>query len=172
MKLIHKNDTSYIVILILEFIGITINFIELFLKVPLNAFFRVLLYFLAVLIPLWVLWLEYFKKMNFPEFFHLIVAKILVKRGQQEQAKIKMTNFLNRNPNSQVAHKFMAQCYEKEQNYEAAISEYRKVTELNRNDLDAAYSLASMMNKNKQNDQAAEDEPMADSEEDTENSED
>ncbi len=156
MKLIHKNDTSYIVILILEFIGIAINFIELFLGNSLAIFFKIFIYFLAVLIPLWVLWLEYFKKMNFPEFFHLIVGNILISRGQQEQAKIRMSNFLNKNPNSQVAHKFMAKCYEKEENYEAAIIEYRKVTELNRNDLEAAYNLAYVMNKGKQNEQAIE----------------
>ncbi len=75
MKLIHKNDTSYIIILILEFVGIAINFVELFLPTTLNAFFKVFIYFLAVLIPLWVLWLKYFRKMNFPEFFHLMMAK-------------------------------------------------------------------------------------------------
>lgn len=156
MKLIHKNDTSYIIILVCEFIGIAINFVELFLTTTLNAFFRVFIYFLAVLIPLWVLWLEYFRKMNFPEFFHLMIAKILVSKGQQEQAKTRMTNFLSKNPHSQVAHKFMAECYEKEENYDAAVSEYKKVTELNRNDLDIAYRLAFVMNKNKQNEQAIE----------------
>lgn len=156
MKLIHKNDTSYIIILVCEFIGIAINFVELFLPTTLNAFFRVTIYFLAILIPLWVLWLEYFRKMNFPEFFNLMIAKILVSKGQQEQAKTRITNFLSKNPNSQVAHKFMAECYEKEENYDAAVSEYRKVAELNRNDLEVAYSLASVMNKNKQNEQAIE----------------
>ena len=112
MKLIHKNDTSYIIILICEFIGIAVNFIELFLPTTLNAFFRILIYFLAILVPLWVLWLEYFRKMNFPEFFHLIIAKILVNNGQQEQSKERISNFLNKNTNSQVAHKFMAECYE------------------------------------------------------------
>ena len=156
MKLIHKNDTSYIIILILEFVGIAINFVELFLPTTLNAFFKVFIYFLAVLIPLWVLWLEYFRKMNFPEFFHLMIAKILVSKGQQEKAKTRMANFLNKNPNSQVAHRFMAECYEKEENYDAAVTEYRKVTELNRNDLETAYCLAAVMNKNKQNEQAIE----------------
>lgn len=156
MKLIHKNDTSYIIILILEFVGIAINFVELFLPTTLNAFFRVLIYFLAVLIPLWVLWLEYFRKMNFPEFFHLMIAKILVSKGQQEKAKTRMANFLAKNPNSQIAHRFMAECYEKEENYDAAVTEYRKVTELNRNDLETAYCLATAMNKNKQNEQAIE----------------
>lgn len=156
MRLIHKNDTSYTIILVCEFIGIAINFVELFLPTTLNAFFRVFIYFLAILIPLWVLCLEYFRKMNFPEFFNLMIAKILVSKGQQEQAKTRITNFLSKNPNSQVAHKFMAECYEKEENYDAAVSEYRKVSQLNRNDLEVAYCLAAVMNKNKQNEQAIE----------------
>ena len=154
LKLIRKNDTSYIAILVVEFVGIAINFIELFLSTSLNWFFKVLTYILAVIIPIWVLWLEHFKKMNFPEFFHLLIGEILIKIGKQEQAKHMMANFLNKNQNSLVAHKFMAKCYEKEENYEAAISEYMRVTDLNRNDLNAAYCLASVLKQNKQNEQA------------------
>lgn len=156
LKLIRKNDTSYILILILEFIGIAINFTELFLSVSLNWFLKTITYILAVIIPLWVLWLEYFKKMNFPEFFNLIIGEILIKSGKQEQAKNMMLNFISKNPNSKVAHKFLAECYEKEENYEAAISEYMKVTELNRNDIQSAFCLANVLNKNKQKEQAIE----------------
>lgn len=154
MKLIRKNDTSYIIILILEFIGIAINFIELISSNIFNWFLRSLMYVLAVIVPLGVLWLECIKKMNFPEFFHLILGEILIKCGKQEQAKMMMANFLNKNQNSQVAHKFMAKCYEKEENYEAAVSEYMRITDLNPNNLDVAYCLAFAMNKNKQNEQA------------------
>ena len=156
LKLIRKNDTSYILILIIEFIGIAINFTELFLSVSLNWFLKTITYILTVIIPLWVLWLEYFKKMNFPEFFNLIIGEILIKSGKQEQAKNMMLNFIRKNPNSKVAHKFLAECYEKEENYEAAISEYMKVTELNRNDIQSAFCLANVLNKNKQKEQAIE----------------
>ena len=154
LKFIRKNDTSYIIILIIEFLGIAINFIELFLSARLNYFLKFLTYILAIIVPALVLWLEKFKKMNFPEFFHLTIGKILIRIGQQEKAKTIMADFLRKNQNSQVAHKFMAKCYEMEENYEAAISEYMKATELNRNDLEASYSLAFALKKNKQNEQA------------------
>lgn len=154
MKLIRKNDTSYIVILILEFLGIAINFIELFASTTFNWFFRILMYVLAVLIPLFVLWLEHYKRMNFPELFNLIICEILVKSDKMDQAKTIMLNFMHKNPNSIVAHKFMAQCYEKKENYDAAISEYIKVTDLDKNDMEIAYSLASVLNKNRQNERA------------------
>ncbi len=154
MKFIRKSDSSYIVILVLEFIGIAINFIELFMEISSNWALKTLIYILSVFIPFAVLWLEYFKKMNFPEFFHIFIGNILLKCGKQEEAKTMMANFLRKNQNSIIAHKFMAKYYEMKENYEAAASEYMKVTELNRNDLESAYLLAYMMNKNKQNDQA------------------
>ena len=45
LKLIRKNDTSYIFILILEFVGIAINFTELFFSTTLNWFFKALFRF-------------------------------------------------------------------------------------------------------------------------------
>ena len=51
MKMIKKNDTSYVYILILEFIGIAINFIELFISIKLNAFFETIMYLFSVFIP-------------------------------------------------------------------------------------------------------------------------
>ena len=154
MKLIRRNDTSYIVILIIEFVGIAINFIELFFTIKLNWILKTIMYILAVIIPALVLWLEYHKKMNFPEIFNLTICEMLIKSEKHEQAKMRMANFLSKNPNSKIAHEFMAQCYEKEQNYDAAISEYMKVTELNPNDLNASYCLANVLNKNKQNETA------------------
>ena len=50
MKMIKKNDTSYVYILALEFIGIVINFIELIFNLKLNLFFRVLIYILSVIL--------------------------------------------------------------------------------------------------------------------------
>ena len=50
LKLIKKNDTSYIYILAIEFIGLTINFIELFFAVRLNIFFKILIYIFSIII--------------------------------------------------------------------------------------------------------------------------
>ena len=156
LKLIKKNDTSYIYLLALEFIGLAINFIELFLVIKLNLFWRVVTYILSVALPLIVLYLENAKKVDFPEMFNVTVAKFLERLGKNEQAKLIISNFLNKNPNSYIAHKYMAEYYEKEQNYDAAISEYIRVTDLKRNDFESTYKLCEALNKNKQNEQSIE----------------
>lgn len=156
LKLIRKNDTSYIYMLVLEFIGLVFNFVELFLAVKLNLFFRILMYLFSVIIPGVVFWIEYIKKIDFPELFNSTVAIILSKFGKQDKAKEILSNFLTKNANSYVAHKLMAEFYEKEENYEATIAEYMRVTDLKPNDFVSTYKLCEALNKNKQNQEAIE----------------
>lgn len=154
LKLIKKNDTSYIYVLAIEFIGLTINFIELFFAVRLNIFFKILIYVFSIIIPGIIIWIEKYKKIDFPELFTVTLAKVLTKFGKQEQAKTIISNFLNKNPNSYIAHKWLAEYYEEKENYEAAISEYMRVTDIKRNDFVSTYKLCSVLNKNKQNQEA------------------
>ena len=63
-------------------------------------------------------------------------------------------DFLNKNPNSYIAHKWLAEFYEKEGNCDAAISEYMRVTDIKRNDFVSTYKLCEVLNKNKQNQEA------------------
>lgn len=154
LKLIKKNDTSYIYILALEFVGILINFIELFFTIQLNWFLRTITYLFSTIIPTVILWIEQKKKIDFPELFNVTIAKILDKFGKHEQAKTMILAFLNKNPNSYIAHKLLAEFYEKEENYEAAVSAYMRVTDLKRNDFNSAYKLCEVLNKNKQNEEA------------------
>ncbi len=156
LKLIKKNDTSYIYMLAMEFIGIAINFTELIFNIKLNYFSKIIVYIFSIIMPCIILWMEQAKDVDFPELFNETKAKILNKFGKQEQAKKIIANFLNKNPNSYVAHKLMAEFYEKEENYEAAISEYMRVTDLKRNDFVSTYKLCENLNKNKQNEQAIE----------------
>ena len=58
-RFVKKNDTSYVYVLGLEFLGIVINFIELIFNIHLNIFFRVLIYILSIIIPLIILFIEY-----------------------------------------------------------------------------------------------------------------
>ena len=75
-RFIKKNDTSYVYILGLEFIGIVINFIELLANIHLNLFLRILIYILSIIIPGIILLIEYKKKIDFPEILNIILAKI------------------------------------------------------------------------------------------------
>lgn len=154
LKLIKKNDTSYIYVLALEFVGIVISFIGLIFSIQLNWFLKLITYVFSIIIPAIILWIEKVKKADFPELFNVTIAKILDGFGKHEQAKTILSNFLNKNPNSYIAHKLSAEFYEKEGNYEAAISEYMRVTDLKRNDFNSTYKLCEALNKNKQNEEA------------------
>ena len=154
LKLIKKNDTSYIYVLALEFVGLVINFIGLFFSIQLNLFIKIIAYVFSIIIPAIILWIEKKKKLDFPELFNVTIAKILERFGKHEQAKTMISDFLNKNPNSYIAHKLLAEFYEKDGNYEAAISAYMRVTDLKRNDFNSAYKLCEVLNKNKQNEEA------------------
>ena len=99
-------------------------------------------------------YIEKVKKIDFPELFNVTIAQILSAFGKQEQAKKMIMDFLNKNPNSYIAHKWLAEFYEKEGNCDAAISEYMRVTDIKRNDFVSTYKLCEVLNKNKQNQEA------------------
>ncbi|MGN1269445.1 MAG: tetratricopeptide repeat protein [Clostridia bacterium] len=154
LKLVKKNDGSYLYMLSAEFIGIVLSFIELSLENKFPFIIKLLIYMFSIILPIIILWLEKYKKLNFPEVFNVTIAKILQHLGKEEKAKRVITNFLNKNKNSYISHKLLAQIHEKQENYEAAISEYTIVTELNRNDIESKYKLSFALNKNKQNEEA------------------
>ena len=57
-RMIRRNDTSYVIILVLEAMGIALNFLEVLFDIKLNVFFMILKYVLAVIIPLIIIILE------------------------------------------------------------------------------------------------------------------
>ena len=46
LKLVKKNDTNYVYLLIVQFIGIAISFLELVTGIKLNIVFKLLMYVL------------------------------------------------------------------------------------------------------------------------------
>ena len=115
-RLIKKNDTSYVYILGLQFIGIVINFIELIFSMHFNLFFRILMYILSVIIPGVILLIERNKNIDFPEMLNIILAKIALNAGNTEQAKNYLFNLISKYPRSYLGHKTLAEVYEKKRN--------------------------------------------------------
>ena len=58
-KMIKNNDTSYIVILILEAIGIALNFLEFALFIEVNIVLNIIKYVLSIFIPVILIILEF-----------------------------------------------------------------------------------------------------------------
>ena len=153
-RFIKKNDTSYVYILLLEFIGIVINFIELIFSIHLNLFFRILIYILSIIIPVIILLIEYKMKISFPEMLNVFLAKIALNAGNTEQAKQYLLKLINKYPESYIGHKTLAEVYEKEENYSIAADEYIRANELRKDDLKIDLKIASMLSKDKRAEEA------------------
>lgn len=154
LKLIKKNDTTYIYMLVIEFIGIAINFIELFFKVPFHWILKLIMYLLSIILPILLFAMEKIKNVELSELIISLEVPILEKFGKTDKAKTILTNFLNKNQNSYIAHKLLAQIYMKQENYDLAVNEYIRVTELKSQNIDDYYQLSVALNKNKQNEEA------------------
>ena len=153
-RFIRKNDTSYVYVLGIEFIGIVINFIELIFSIRLNIFFRVLIYLLSIVIPGIILLIEHYKKVDFPEMLNITLAKIALKSGNTEQAKDYLFKLINKYPDSYIGHKTLAEVYEKEEKYSLAVDEYIRATEINNKDIKINLNLARLLNKAERPDDA------------------
>ena len=144
-KLIRKNDTSYIVILGIEFVGIFLNFMELITPIYWNIWMRFLMYILAVILPAAILWLE-FKGYPFSEIARLLLARWLIGKDDK-QAKQILLNLIEKNPTSYPAHKTLAMLYEKQKKWEVAIDEYRRAVDLRNVDKDSYFKIAQISNE-------------------------
>ena len=153
-RFIKKNDTSYVYVLGLEFLGIVINFIELIFNVHLNLFFRILIYILSIIIPLIILVIEIKNRIDFPEILNIIFAKIALNAGNTEKAKEFLFKLINKYPESYIGHKTLAEVYEKEEKYTVAIDEYIRATEINNKDINLNYNIARLLNKDERAEEA------------------
>ena len=87
IKFIRKNDTSYGYLLIMQVFWIAINFIELSFGKSFGAIVKLIMYLLSVILPIFFIWLEYKKKIDFAEVFYIIVAKVTILIGKEDIAK-------------------------------------------------------------------------------------
>ena len=76
-KMMKMSDISYVIVLILQAIGIALNFLEVLLKINLNLFFIILKYFFSIIIPVSIIAFE--KKGNtLAETYSIMMVKIFI----------------------------------------------------------------------------------------------
>lgn len=144
-KLIRKNDTNYVAILILEAIGIALNFLELLIGgIFSSGFSKILMYISAIIIPGIVIILEY-TGTNFSEILSIIWAKILNAIGDRKAAKTVLLNLMEKYPDTYKGHILLAKIYEKEGGTRKAIDEYVKAVDSNKRDYDSYYRIAELL---------------------------
>ena len=153
-RMIRRNDTSYVTILVLEAMGIALNFLEVLFDIKLNVLFMILKYVLAVLIPIIVIVLER-QKIYLFEATNFIKAKIYLMLGNNKKAKEALLNILDKNKESYKAHKTLAEIYEKEGGMRKAIDEYVQAIDLDKQDYNSYYKVAKLLDGLDKKDEAS-----------------
>lgn len=154
LKLIKKNDTTYLYIIILEAIGIAINFISILFNIWNSIFIKIVMYLLAVIIPILVIALEK-KGINISESINILISKMYFILGNSKKSKDQLINLVEKCPNSYKGHKMLAEVYEKEGGIRKAVDEYIKVIEIKNDAYDIEYKVATLLTDLKRKDEAA-----------------
>lgn len=143
-KIIKKNDTTYVIPLILEAIGIAIGLIEILIGRFLGTFIRVITYLLAIVLPLAIILIEKYG-LNFSELLYIFLARLCNIFNNNKKAKQLLMNLINKYPESYNGHRLLAQNYEKEGGMRKAIDEYVKAIDINKKDYDSYYKISELL---------------------------
>lgn len=152
-RMIKNNDSSYVIILVLEAIGIALNFAEVLFGIKLNILFLIIKYIFACLLPIGIVILE--KNISLFEIINIAKVKIYLAFGDTKKAKQTLINLLDKHNNNYKAHKMLAEIYEKEGGMRKAIDEYVQAIDLNKKDYTSYYKVAELLNNLDKKEEAA-----------------
>ena len=154
-KIIKRDDTNYIILLILQGFGIAISFFEIRLGIEANLFFKIFKYTLAIILPILIIFLEW-KDINFSEILSICIAKFLFFIGDTKGAKSILSKMVEKYPDSYYGHKLLAIIYEKEGGMRKAIDEYVTAIDIKKNDYNSYYKISELLRDLGKKDEAIE----------------
>lgn len=140
----RRNNTTYISLLVIQAIGIAINFLEINFNIFVQWPFKVIEYIFSIILPIIILFLERKKIIKFPEIIALIMNKYYIAIKDDEKNKKMLLKLINKDQDSILAHKLLAKAYEREEKVEFAIDEYLRVLDLNNEDSKIYFKLSSL----------------------------
>ena len=146
LKFIRKNDTNYIIILLLQAIGITIGFIEIKFNISSIIILTIIRYILSVIIPLLIFIIEV-KDFNFSELTSIVLAKFFKLIGNDKLSKQILVKLVTKYPESYMGHKLLAEYYENEGGMRRAIDEYVTSIDIKKNDFKSYFKIAKLLNE-------------------------
>ena len=152
-KVIKKNDTMYVTILILQAIGILINFIQIIFGKLTNTFSYIIMYLLSAILPVIILLVD-LKGRNFIETVYIVISKCLLFFGFNKKTKEILIKLISKYPNSYYGHKILAKIYEKEGGMRKAIDEYVKAMDIKPDDYKSYFRIAVLLNELKRTDES------------------
>ena len=153
LKMIKRNDTSYVIVLLLQAIGIIISSIEMVFKIDLNILIKSITYVLSILLPIAIIVIEN-KNITLMELVNIIKAKIFLQLGDNKIAKTALIKLVTKYPESYNGHKLLAEIYEKEGGMRKSIDEYVQAIDINKKDYNSYYKVASLLNDLDKKDEA------------------
>ena len=143
IKLVKENNTNYLYILVVEFIGIIIDFILILIKKEPNFVLILLMYIISIILPIIYFILES-KNINIDELINIATAK-----KDKEKLKENLLKNVEKYPNSYLSHKLLAKYYEENDEKEKAEDEYLKVISIKPRDYEVYCRLAKIFHENK-----------------------
>ncbi len=152
-KIIKKDDTTYLVLLLFQFVGIAIDFSELNLGRRYSATVVIIRYLFAIIMPIAVIVLE-IKDFDFAEILRVLMAKIYLLFGNNKKAKDCLGKLVTINPNSYYGHKMLAEIYEQEGGMRKAIDEYVTVIDIKGNSYQSYFKISKLLNELGKKDEA------------------
>ena len=144
-KLIRKNDTTYLFILVSQAIGILLNFIQILFNTSTGIILKTVIYLLCLIIPGLILILEKIG-INFSELVYVAISKIFLTFGNRKKAKDFLIDLVSKYDKSYVGHKMLAEIYEKEGGMRKAIDEYVKVLDIKGDDYKSYFKISQLLN--------------------------
>ena len=144
-KLIKKNDTTYLIVISLQAIGILLNFIQIIFNVLSGPTFKIIIYILCLIIPIIILILEA-RGINFSEIIYLFISKLFMIAGKRKKAKDLLIKLVSKYDKSYGGHKMLAEIYEKEGGMRKAIEEYVKVLDIRNDDYKSYFKISQLLN--------------------------
>lgn len=144
-KMIKDNETSYVILIILQAIGIALNFFEIIFKIKINFIFVILKYILSILAPIAIILLEK-NKIPFVEIVDISRAVMYQKLGDNKKAKQALIHLVTKYPENYQGHRRLAEIYEAEGGMRKAIDEYVQAIDIHKRDYDSYYKIAKLLN--------------------------
>ena len=152
-KMIKHNDTAYVIILFMQTIGITINFIGVIGSINLHIILKIIMWLIAVLLPILIIILEK-RNISLIESVNFIKVELYLKTNNNKKAKQILIDMIERNQDNYKAHKRLAEIYELEGGMRKAIDEYVQAIDINKTDYDSYYKVAGLLNNLDKKDEA------------------
>ena len=154
-KMIKKNDTSYVLILAIEAIGIAIFFIASLANFSLNIIIKFLIYLMSIVLPIVVIILEK-KNINIMQWYKFFKVDVYMSLKNNKKAKDILLGILENDNDNYTAHKKLAEIYELEGGMRKAIDEYVQCIDINKKDYDSYFKVSTLLTELDKKDEAIE----------------